>query len=491
MGVSALELRRRVLMAQPHKERKTGGIVSFKTHVPQVLGVSVPLSPVQAGTGDPYPPGGGVNKFYFDPSGNRPGVQTAVTRVYSDGYLEVSGTSTGANQNIYSINVTDIVQSLGTAYFTAGIVDPVTNISARINVQEGSTVLERSTILSDNNISSVSKEYVEGRTYYLLIHIKSAGEVSGKFGFQISGAREDFAPYSNIRPISGHTGAAVWRTGRNLMQTPPFGVSAAQVNDFGADFQFDAITFSFKANNTIAQYTNAAVVDLREENGVHHYITLSNCKNSEGQTFKANTETSGIYSKTLTNIKFRYVYAYYTGTSYSKFNGDNVTEWQIEPGATASEYAPYSGESFPFTFPGTVYFGTLDAVPGVLTVTHAMWTKNTVDMDSTSANYPGWTRSGIKDIVGSGLNAMLTVFSNIGTRVGVNTMNANDALFLSKAIYGKTKEEWVSLAIDVQVVAELAEPLIVPLTPAEIRALMGENNVFADTGDVDVEFWTN
>lgn len=55
MGVSALELRRRVLMEAPHRVIESGASVSFETYVRQRLPVTVAINPVQAGSGDPSP----------------------------------------------------------------------------------------------------------------------------------------------------------------------------------------------------------------------------------------------------------------------------------------------------------------------------------------------------------------------------------------------------------------------------------------------------
>ena len=42
--------------------------------------------------------------------------------------------------------------------------------------------------------------------------------------------------------------------------------------------------------------------------------------------------------------------------------------------------------------------------------------------------------------------------------------------------------------IGAQVVYELAEPIHYPLTPTEIKTLLGQNNIWADTGDTEVEY---
>lgn len=55
MGVSALELRRRVLMEAPHRVIESGSFVNFDTFVRQKIPVIVNIAPVQAGSGDPSP----------------------------------------------------------------------------------------------------------------------------------------------------------------------------------------------------------------------------------------------------------------------------------------------------------------------------------------------------------------------------------------------------------------------------------------------------
>ena len=42
--------------------------------------------------------------------------------------------------------------------------------------------------------------------------------------------------------------------------------------------------------------------------------------------------------------------------------------------------------------------------------------------------------------------------------------------------------------IGAQVVYKLVEPIHYPLTPTEIKTLLGQNNVWADTGDAEVEY---
>lgn len=55
MGMSALEVRRRVMLAQPHEAVASGAVASFRTDVVSALPMEFDLVPIQAGTGDPSP----------------------------------------------------------------------------------------------------------------------------------------------------------------------------------------------------------------------------------------------------------------------------------------------------------------------------------------------------------------------------------------------------------------------------------------------------
>ena len=78
---------------------------------------------------------------------------------------------------------------------------------------------------------------------------------------------------------------------------------------------------------------------------------------------------------------------------------------------------------------------------------------------------------------------------------GVLTVDrANIASYSGEALPG----EWISdrdvyapgttPTIGAQVVYPLATPITIPLTATEISTLQGENNVWADSGDVTVEY---
>ena len=121
---------------------------------------------------------------------------------------------------------------------------------------------------------------------------------------------------------------------------------------------------------------------------------------------------------------------------------DTVVKIQAELGSTATAYEPYQGTTYDITFPteaGTVYGGTVDVVTGVLTVDRA--------------NIPSYNGETITEPWLSSMDEY--------TPGATPTTGA-------------------------QVVYKLSTPLTYQLTPQTVAALVGQNYVWADTGDVTV-----
>ena len=125
---------------------------------------------------------------------------------------------------------------------------------------------------------------------------------------------------------------------------------------------------------------------------------------------------------------------------------ESFADYQImvKKGYTATDYEPYTGTTLPIIFPssaGTVYGGTLDVPNGTLTVTHGQ-----------ISSYNGETLPG--------------------------------AWISDRDVYtaGTTP------TTGAQVVYELAEPVVYQLTPEQVETLLGENNIWADCGTVNVTY---
>ena len=157
---------------------------------------------------------------------------------------------------------------------------------------------------------------------------------------------------------------------------------------------------------------------------------------------------------------------------------------------------------YTITIDSTVYGGTFDAITGILTVTHKYFTTNTVyakvnngfrvtnvisDMllDNTDGQLAHqilmsncYTVSSINGVV-SGTGNIISVSRTSG---GVYIQNEN--------ITGMSVEDAQTYITDnpVEFVYELATPQTIQLPPCPIDTLLGENNIWADTGNTTLQY---
>ena len=246
-----------------------------------------------------------------------------------------------------------------------------------------------------------------------------------------------YSPYANICPISGWTGANVTRTGKNL---------------------FDPTTFSSRSNYYDVNDDGSVKIKASDSSGWNSVPIIS---------LKAGTYTVSINDYTSGNYQVETSEDNYTSPTHKRYDaaftftltkdggikvkmgtGGATLPQTVKPilniGYTAASYSPYVGNSYSITFPaaaGTVYGGTLDVTTGNLTVTHG-----------NIASYSGET------LPGRWISSM-DVYSAGGTP----TTGA-------------------------QVVYELATTQTYQLTPTEVTTLLGDNTIWADTGDVSVTY---
>ena len=158
-----------------------------------------------------------------------------------------------------------------------------------------------------------------------------------------------YAPYENIRPISGRDAVTVERCGENLWKWQkdvifdeaiyPFQLPIA---DFPAELVGVPITVysDYKSGSTSG--ATAAV---------HFY-------NASGRVGVCNLGTAG----TLTDVP---TMAYFYAGTGNGSKGAYYKDIMLVPGTTApTTYSPYRGDTLKLALPRTVYGGTVDAVTG-------------------------------------------------------------------------------------------------------------------------------
>lgn len=147
----------------------------------------------------------------------------------------------------------------------------------------------------------------------------------------------------------------------------------------------------------------------------------------------------------------------------------------------------------------TVYGGTLDVVSGELTVDRAMVTYNGSE-DWGMETGSQYTGSSFYVAKPSGTGNKYDVFqSNITNKFTLAMSTAQDGVCITAGYFNcilgnilginnvADFKTWLS-SHNMQIVYPLANPQAYTLTPTEIQTLLGENNVWADSGDVEITY---
>ena len=313
-------------------------------------------------------------------------------------------------------------------------------------------------------------------------------------------------PYSNICPISGWTECEVNRTGKNLLRNNLYeagslsklswtknsdeSITVTASQNITQSVKIDVGSATLKAGTYVLNGISAldkSYIDLRVRKGSVTGSQIAVCNSANPSATFTLTEPTTIYFVII-------VIANYTQGSTRVYPMLRRVE---ESDAT---YEPYNGNTYTIDLDGTRYGGTIDVTSGVMRVTKAIDDLGTLNwqMDSTF-----WTTSvtDIPTIASVGVASNIISDQYETKKSGYQSTYPNDDGIIyrgasnttSKFIRVKdsrysTTEDFKTAVSGSYIVYDLENPLTVQLTPTQIEALVGENNVWASTGDITVEY---
>ena len=462
----------------------SGSIASFTDGSPApVTALTVSIDPVQDlhGYDNPWPAGGGANRFDGEVTTGRINTSTGVPNGTTPGkrstnYIPVNPTTSYYIYSGGNINVFILEYDINKGFLR--YVDYYKN-AVYTSSNDAYFVMFYTTV--DTNYDKISINYPSTVTTY--------------------------QPYSNICPISGHTSAVVTRTGKNVLHN-----TAESVERNG-------VTFTVYSDGTVkAHGTASANANLRIVNTADKF------------TLKA--ETYIVTGQLSSNMSFGYALldgtsSYWTSASGNTFTLTKDTTFdyiyiRIASGQTpdnvifkpmirlASDtddtYEPYQGTSVTIDLDGTRYGGTLNVLTGEMTVT-----KGYADLgDYTWTYYTSGTHPVFyTGMPGSYIPEKYSSLTEAGVICSIypNGMYAETRSILARDLPNKSFS-WISATSNilfrddsytsasdfetamsgVQVVYPLKIPLTVQLSPSQMQTILGQNNIWADTGDVAVEY---
>lgn len=453
------------------------------------------FDPVQPGSGDPYPAGGGKN--LLENTATTQTVNGVTFTVNADGSITVSGTATA--DAYLDIGAADLEPG---SYILNGcpanghggfIYGSYTTGSAYYDYGSGVTISNDTKQRFSVGMKVNNGSNVPNITFYPMIRLVSIADAT-------------YQPYSNIRPITGRTGTVLGRAGKNLLpKLEPHSGSLNGLSYIIADDGTVTVSGTTTANVNIPIHGTYASVEnvfpgLRSKELFALNVTVRITNPETG----ANRYTGGAI--TLADDEF-ISYVYMTWPSGSTYSGQKYYP-SITLGHAAPAFEPYQGDTFTLDFGQTVYGGTLDWIKGEL-----------ITPDNRARAFDGtegWNKASAAntfylDYYNSGGNAgsphLMEAISSHYKTAASTALGSEDMTYYplsyTGAIYRhaftdsrfSTVAEWkaylseqAAAGTPVQAIEKLPTPTTAQLAPQQITAQAGMNTVYSDADGMTVHY---
>ena len=463
-------------------ETASGSIASFTDGTPApVTALSVSIEPVQEGTGDPSP-GTPITLPAFEQG-----------TINGSGNLENSSTR---------VRTSDFFIANGSNYRIEFDADKVATV--RVYSPSGPYLLSES--ITSWTASPISRTITNGRKVKIVLAYSNNSNI-------VPSDVTKCVVYENVnvRPISGRTSATVTRTGKNLCPSTDWEIG--QYGNNGWNVQNNRKTSPY-----IRILPNTAYTMSIDQNGTADLAWINFNYFDRNKTWLGARTENGDASfnrertKTFTIHNSNAWYVRLTARSYSNSEKDISAQDiatgtpQLELGSSASAYEAPSIQTVTIDLDGTRYGGTLNVLTGTMTVDRAY-----VEFDGSedeawykiSGGKPAYTNV-IKNLINPPASASVKadlISNEFVVETSGQTWNANvigigssSAGVISISLHNDQTETSVAeiqqflAQSPAQVVYKLKTPLTVQLTPSQMQTLLGENHLFADTGDVAVTY---
>lgn len=481
-----------------------------------VKDLKVTLEPVQDlhGYDAPWPAGGGKNLLPMTVDSIKQN-NNGTAYVWNDNVCTYSGCTyeilTDNVGNVTGVKVNGTNNGGGNSLFWIGKIDYIANTQLYLNAgcQTGSSdVFFRvsgfgKNVYTDANISdfqNINKS----------INLSASGELWGNirvgsgqtlnnlvfkpYVFSSANPLTTFAPYSNLCPITGWTGANVSRTGKNLLNGVYTNEYVNPDGSLGTSSSARLSDFIFVGDNNFC--VSAEHIDGAATNGLRcggydenkEFVRRILVKESAGTAVLILTRNS--FSTDKNKIKYIRPNIF--------VSSEDINTWMTEYGTERSEYVS-PGNLYPITFPseaGTVYGGSLDVTNGTLTVDKAgvdmgslTWTYNSgsggyLRTDSVTDRLISDSTIGLCSIYAQSFASSISgvpdyhfAFDVSVQRIYVKDSRYTDGEAYKTAMAGQT------------IVYPLATPLTIQLTPQELYLIKGYNVLTASNGNMTLKYF--
>jgi hypothetical protein len=296
-----------------------------------------------------------------------------------------------------------------------------------------------------------------------------------------NGEKSPTNPYT----ISGFDSGIITRCGKNLFDPSKIRNGYFLTDGFHDYADWKGICIPVKSGET---YVISGMVN--QAGGVRYaYIKDRNNLYSEFQLSWGSTTINGTFT----------VPAGFNGFWVPLATPNLSANIQIEKGSTATPFEAYNGNDYTFTFGQTVYGGHFDNKGNLVN------SRGKLDLSSLNWRYSpnGYFEASI-NIDCPTVTQWMTQNGNCGIYTIINMFyitNPAERVNNSIAWYSNVIRVADNSTTDVStfvaklqnqfVCYELATPITLSITSQDIPTLLGENNIFSNTGDVEVDYYTD
>ena len=309
------------------------------------------------------------------------------------------------------------------------------------------------------------------------------------------------------RSFSGVSSVVANHCNKNLIMPPLYDSNDISLClDLGQDVKLEKVTMSFLATNAVSAIKNNALVDYRESDGTHHYVSLSAFRNaSDGTYFDLGTPQNGIYAATSTNFKFRYIYIYYCQNKWNKFSTNCLSKWQIEVGNTRTDFVKTLKSSDTSQLGRTVYGAKLNLTSGTGTenmvrvkISDLSWTYYTAGTNPIfyAINVPNMKTYARAEMPNLAIDGYTTRTSHSRSYLSTNMANmecsaienAQTITFRNDAY--TSRDDMLAAIGDNYIIYETTQTTDFTFDPIlNPKTYLGVNNFWIDCGDSEVEYY--
>lgn len=303
------------------------------------LGVVASWEPAQAGEGEPYPAGGGPNLLDISKCTATSGSFGLVNALVGD-VLTIKGTVTSTSHSGASYFV--VLNAQDTSLSGKGY--KVTAFTSKGSIK---TIYGLRT--DTETVIAIGMDLVVGQVVDVALRIMVSKDTPTAY-----------APYENIRPISGRESVKVQHSGENLLNITPF----AKVTKNGVTFEYIADGGVHIEGTATASTDSPTFPEPILAPGKYYGVDVGTGIDASIVVTRDGKRLWMDARKAFEILAGDVTHYWYMIVTKGATVNKTVYPY-IVPGSTLpTAYTPYRGDTMALALPSTVYGGTVDAVTG-------------------------------------------------------------------------------------------------------------------------------